>query len=241
VKRDDRNGMIDTKGNLAPDGVVGPYRQWEGSAYTIRALWSPARITMDKLPTDFAGMIPVENTYDGKDLSTVTFTWQLVRFDLGAATAARTTVAQGTAKTGSIAARKMGTLALALPADWKTAHALMLDATDEAGTLVGRWSWLTGGPAGVKAAVVPAKSDAAAAAMDGGATVTVTAGGASYTFNKGNGQLAQVTGRAATFSLKNGPTLSTGTAMLMTSPARRTDRLRHHVHVLGHHAAVQWR
>src|SRR5262249_52107082 len=34
-------GQIDVAGNQAPDGVVGPYRQKEGSFYTIKELWSP--------------------------------------------------------------------------------------------------------------------------------------------------------------------------------------------------------
>jgi beta-galactosidase/beta-glucuronidase len=214
VKRDDQGGMIDTKGNLAPDGVVGPYRQWEGSAYTIRQLWSPVRITTDKLPADFAGTLTVENTYDTKDLNTVSFTWQLVTFDLHSPTAARTVMAQGTARTASIAARKSGTLALGLPADWATAQTLLLDATDEAGTLIGRWSWLIGTQAKLRETIVPATSNAAAAAVDAGGTVTVTAGTASYTFNKATGQLAQVKANGKAFSLRNGPALSVGTATL---------------------------
>jgi hypothetical protein len=211
VVRGDRGGMIDTKGNLAPDGVVGPYRQWEGSAFTIRQLWSPVRIATDRLPADFAGTLAVENGYDAKDLDTVRFGWQLVRFDLGA-TATRKVMAEGSARTGSIAARKSGTLALGLPADWATAHLLQLDATDDAGTSIGRWTWMLATPAKLREAIVPARSDAAATSADGGATVT--AGKASYTFNRATGQLAQVKAGGAAFSLRNGPALSVGNATL---------------------------
>jgi hypothetical protein len=40
VKRPD-TGQIDTAGNRAPDGIVGPYREREGSFYAIKEIWSP--------------------------------------------------------------------------------------------------------------------------------------------------------------------------------------------------------
>ncbi|MDQ2740413.1 MAG: glycoside hydrolase family 2, partial [Actinomycetota bacterium] len=36
VVRDDRGGAIDTDGNRAPDGVLGPFREKEGSCFTIK-------------------------------------------------------------------------------------------------------------------------------------------------------------------------------------------------------------
>ncbi|MDE5651408.1 MAG: beta-galactosidase, partial [Duncaniella sp.] len=44
VMRTDRNGDIDTDGGSAPDGIVGPHREKEGSWYTIRDVWSPIQI-----------------------------------------------------------------------------------------------------------------------------------------------------------------------------------------------------
>ena len=78
--RTDKNGQIDTDGNHAPDGIVGPYHEKEGSFYTIRQIWSPVQIRMDKLTDSFNGKIPVENCYDFTNLNTVEFTWQFVEF-----------------------------------------------------------------------------------------------------------------------------------------------------------------
>ena len=41
VERRDLNDSIDTNGNSAPDGILGPYHQKEGSFYTIKEIWSP--------------------------------------------------------------------------------------------------------------------------------------------------------------------------------------------------------
>jgi beta-galactosidase/beta-glucuronidase len=116
VLRADVNNTIDTKGNQAPDGVVGPYRQKEGSYYTIRQLWSPVRISMAKLAADFAGAIPVTNDYAFLNLNTVTFQWQLVQFDVRGTTGGHSVLAEGGAQTDSIAAGASGTLTLPLPA-----------------------------------------------------------------------------------------------------------------------------
>jgi len=214
VLRADVNNTIDTKGNQAPDGVVGPYRQKEGSYYTIRQIWSPVRISMAKLAADFAGAIPVSNDYAFLNLNTVTFQWQLVQFDLGSTSGGHTVMAEGTAQTASIAPGASGTLTLPLPANWSTAHALMLDATDAAGTLVGRWSWGITSPTQMRSAIVNATSTGTAAATDGASATTVTAGGAAYSFSKTSGQLSSVTANGKKFSLSNGPVLSSGTGTL---------------------------
>ena len=44
VVRADRHDSIDLAGNSAPDGIVGPHHEREGSYYTIKELWSPVYI-----------------------------------------------------------------------------------------------------------------------------------------------------------------------------------------------------
>jgi beta-galactosidase/beta-glucuronidase len=216
VLRADLNGQIDVKGNAAPDGIVGPYRQKEGSYDSIRQLWSPVRIAMDRLLANFSGAVAVENDYDFLNLDTVTFAWRLAQFDVRDADGGHTVMAQGTARTGSIAPGASGTLQLDLPAGWRTAHALLLDATDSAGTLIGRWSWMISSATQMRQSIVTTAGAATATAMDGGSTLTVSASGASFTFNKASGQLAAVTANGQTFSLRNGPAPSVGTATLQS-------------------------
>ncbi len=45
VKRVDKGGILDSAGNQAPDGIVGPYREREGSFYTVKQIWSPIIVT----------------------------------------------------------------------------------------------------------------------------------------------------------------------------------------------------
>ena len=83
IVRTDRDGALDTDGNHGPDGIVGPFREKEGSFYTIKEVWSPVFLELgrlDRLPPTFDGRLRVENRYDFTDLSQVKFEWRLVRF-----------------------------------------------------------------------------------------------------------------------------------------------------------------
>lgn len=87
-------------------------------------------------------------------------------------------MAEGTAQTDSIATGASGTLTVPLPANWPTAHALLLDATDASGTLIGRWSWGIASPTQMRADIVSTTSTTAAIAISAATTISVAAGGA---------------------------------------------------------------
>ena len=44
IVRTDQNGRIDVFSTYAPDGILGPHHEKEGSFYTIRDLYSPVQI-----------------------------------------------------------------------------------------------------------------------------------------------------------------------------------------------------
>ncbi|HEX8339384.1 MAG TPA: glycoside hydrolase family 2 TIM barrel-domain containing protein, partial [Tepidisphaeraceae bacterium] len=133
--------VIDVAGNAAPDGIVGPYREKEGSFDTIRKIWSPVVIA-DKLPDDFDGTFAVENTYDFTSLDRVKFRWQLRRWRTADdERPGHTTVAEGDAPSPAIAPHTKGTLSLGLPADWRSADALALTATAPNGREIWTWVW----------------------------------------------------------------------------------------------------
>ena len=215
VRTDTPQTSIDTKGNQAPDGVTGPYREKEGSYATIREIWSPVQITPDALPARFT----VENRYDFTDAATVLFRWQLADFDFSRPTAGHTVAAEGTAHTGAIAPGATGTLSLdGVPADWAQHGALLLAAEDSAGQTIGQWSWMITTPQALRQKlVVPAGPAAATCGAPTGGTVTASAAGVSYTFNATTGLLAGVSRGASSFALQNGPTLTTGSGATRTA------------------------
>lgn len=71
VKRPE-SGKMDTAGNRAPDGVVGPYREKEASYFAIKEIWSPV-VVRRRGEREFE----VENRYDFTNTSECRFTWEL--------------------------------------------------------------------------------------------------------------------------------------------------------------------
>lgn len=82
IARTDQGGRIDNAGNHAPDGIVGPRHEKEGSFYTVKEIWSPVQLALPAvLPADWDGTVAVENHYDFTALSACRFRWEWVRAD----------------------------------------------------------------------------------------------------------------------------------------------------------------
>ena len=136
VQRGDLANAVDVKGNWAPDGILGPFRQKEASFYTIKQIWSPVQLP-GTLPQDFDGTLPVENRYEFTSLSKCSFNWQLRKF--GESTNFET-MAEGAINSPDVAPGKTGNLKFDLPADWNNADALAVTARDCTGREL--WSWV---------------------------------------------------------------------------------------------------
>lgn len=201
VVRADRRDSIDVAGNQAPDGIVGPHREREGSYYTIRELWSPVYID-SKAP--FSANINVENRYLYTNLDKVKFEWKLVSFPSPQdKTTAPNALQKGFAVLPSTAPGSKGTLNIPLPANLVDG-AFYLTAFDPEGDTVCTWSWpVASNQKGVGAPwAVPQKSPSVL--KDEAQSWTVSCDGISYSFDKATGALRQVVSGKKTISL-NGP------------------------------------
>src|SRR5690606_7739610 len=71
VVRTDQGGRIDVKDKetFAPDGILGPFREKEGSFYTIKEIWSPVQIEEINITPEFDGRLKVANEYFFTDLN----------------------------------------------------------------------------------------------------------------------------------------------------------------------------
>ena len=136
VQRNDSTNWTDVKGNWAPDGIMGPFREKEASYFTIKQIWSPVQLP-GALPENFDGTLPVENRYEFTDLSKCSFSWQLRKF--GGSTNFET-VGKGTISSPNVEPNKTGVLKLDLPADWKNADALAVTARNSNGQEL--WTWV---------------------------------------------------------------------------------------------------
>ncbi len=214
IVRTDRGGIIDVNVVNAPDGVLGPHREKEGSFYAIKEIFTPVYIPMKKLPDSFDGTIPVENRFHFTNVDQCEFKWELVTFstpsDLvpGHVTMHKDSLAGSNIKPG-----EAGVIKLTLPGDWRKAEALLLTAFDPFGNEILKWSWKIKDNVGFIQKFLTTAGDAAVAVAENDSLLIVTANEISVAFSKTNGLIAQVENKnAGRLNFKNGPVLCSGEA-----------------------------
>ncbi|MXV17329.1 glycoside hydrolase family 2 protein [Hufsiella ginkgonis] len=215
IVRTDLDGRIDVNGVNAPDGLVGPHREKEGSYNAIREIYSPVKITMKTLPEGFNGEIPVENRFHYTNLDQCTYKWELVNFNRPGELATGYKVQQsGTAAAPFIAPVDKGILKLDLPPGWKNYDGLTLSAFDPLKNELYKWVWKVNSSRLVPDSLVVNKVTSEVTASDRDSLLTLKANGISVIFNKNTGK---INGLANDFSAKlsfgNGPVLVSGNAI----------------------------
>ncbi|MBC7888241.1 MAG: glycoside hydrolase family 2 [Ferruginibacter sp.] len=208
VVRADRHDSIDVAGNNAPDGIVGPHREKEGSYYTIKQLWSPVYIETNGLDQNFKGKIPVENRYTYTNLNTVKFEWKLVSFPKATAkTTAFTIVQKGSIQSASVLPGDKTVLSIPLPAN-SNADAFYLTAVDKNGDMVCTWSWAIKPPAPLSKSITASAKNISVTVKEDAQSLAVNCDGISYNFDKATGYLKSVIQAGKKISLNGGPALA---------------------------------
>ncbi len=128
---DPATGEINTAGNAAPDGVLGPYREKEGSYYTVRRVWNPFRIAGFK-PGQPVSTLEVTNEFDFTNLNQCRIEWKIVDYADADANSGEGYVTRQSGKMlgPDVAPDESGELQLPLPADWTSHDALVLTLSD---------------------------------------------------------------------------------------------------------------
>jgi hypothetical protein len=203
IARTDRGGAIDVFSTMAPDGVVGPHFEKEGSYFTIRDVWSPVQVEAPDLGKGFDGTLKVSNDYDFTSLAQTSFQWELVRFPAADVKGTVPVILSNGQVTGpAVAAHASGTLKLNLPKDWRSADALMLTATGPDKQDLWTWTWPISAPT-LPAAGSGGKPVVATTASD----IRLSIGAISATFDPATGMLRQFKRGSKAVALSNGPRL----------------------------------
>ncbi|MGY4539854.1 hypothetical protein ACVW0P_004295 [Mucilaginibacter sp. UYNi724] len=209
IIRTDKNGVYDTDGNHAPDGIVGPHREKEASFYTIKEIWSPVYIESKPIDGTFKGKIPVENRYAFTNMNKCAFKWKLVKFPTAHDKKTEAIVnATGIPAVANIKPGEKGLLNLKLPSSWRRNDALYLTAYGPDKKEIFTWSWAITPPLAVakKTIIPPPKSVIIVKENDG--VLIVKCGGINYFFDKSTGYIQKVMKPTGTVSLSGGPVLA---------------------------------
>lgn len=243
VVRRDNNDSIDTDGNHAPDGILGPHREKEASFYTIKEIWSPVHIPQQYLAPGFNGQLPIENRYLYTNLNTCSFTWKLVKLPSPYDTSTvPEVIASGNPNAPVLGPGEKGVLSLGLPGSWATSDALFFTAIDQHNKEIFSWSWPISTPASVAKKNLPELNKASVETKEEAGNLVISFGGIQYFFNVSNGNLSKVVNSKSTISLSNGP-VATGASQVLKELKHYQDGLKYVVEPLYEgetYYAVKW-
>lgn len=242
VVRADRHDSIDVAGNSAPDGIVGPHREKEGSYYTIKEIWSPVYIETKTLPQNFDGKLPVTNRYLYTNLNQCRFEWQLKKFPSGGkAKITAIIISKGTAEPFSLLPGQKGILDLKLDNNFSKADALSVTAYNAAGKEIVTRSWAITSPQQMADKASTQKVSGISTNNDAN-IFTVTCGDVTYTFSKQSGFLQKVFNGKKDISLSNGPSLA-GVSLSLTefkTYQQDDEYIVEPVYAADNHYSVKW-
>ncbi len=207
VVRNDKNNIIDTSGDLAADGILGPYREKEGSFFTIREVWSPVYLEGTKfIPKSFDGNIRVQNRYHFTNLNQCSFSAEWVTFDYP------------TGKTVSVSAKvtapdvvpgNFGILKVDIPSNFTIYDALYLKAVDPHGKEIYTWT-RTIASAETFAPNLVKTGNGQINRSETSGELTFKAGQTTLTIDKAKGIIRKIEVAGKVLPLTNGPRFTTG-------------------------------
>lgn len=208
VERRDLNDSVDTHGSNAPDGIMGPYGEKEGSYYTIKEIWAPVHFNQKQLSAHFTGKLPVENRYFYTNLNQCTFDWELVTYPGPQAKSQEAFKRRsGKAKPLSLAPRQSDSLDLNLPENWQDYDVLRVTGTGPHGREIYTWTWPIRHPRQIKDRIVSDTTGKTRFSEDE-EYIYLSAAGTKARFSKENGLLQGITRGEIAVPLRNGPRLT---------------------------------
>lgn len=258
IVRTDKNGIIDTDGNHASDGILGPYGEKEASYYTIKEIWSPIHIEKRFIRPDFNGIFQVENRFHFTSLNACKMSASWVRFNDPNTNEKTRVMHQQNVQLPALNPHQKGAFAVELPEKWANADALILEAHDPMGAHIFTWSYPVKSPKSLNASVI-AKQNANANNDPLKVTqlndeIKVTSKNVAYTFSKSNGKLKHVHKNGKTIPLTNGPVIlahkdpvesvvvkEEKNRVIITATYKLTDKFKGwHSHVVKSSDIIQW-
>lgn len=205
VVRTDRGNILDTDGNHAADGIVGPYGEKEASYFTVKEVWSPIYIEDRYIKFDFNGMFRIENRYHFTDLKQCKMTAKWVHFEGPGGSGKTSVISSQNIELPDLGPGEKGSFVLDPPDDWRSADALYLTARDPFDKEIFTWSYPVRTPKEVNKDFLSPKPKSLIKTETKAGSISVEAHGLHYTFSEKTGLLTAVKKNGKVIPLYNGP------------------------------------
>lgn len=209
VVRADKDGVLDPDGDHAPDGILGPYHEKEGSYNAIKEIWCPVHMESREITPKFDGRFTVENRYLYTNLKQCTFSYKLAKFGTPDQHQAEPAQA-GPITSPDIAPGQNGALQMHLPAGWNNYDVIYITALDAYHNELYTWSFPIKMPHDMVKRMVDLPTGAKPLIKETDSLYKVTASGIELEFNRNSGVLKKVKNTKGELPFNNGPVLAEG-------------------------------
>jgi len=247
VKRSD-TGQLDSDGNHAPDGILGPYHEKEGSFYAIREIWSPVHFEKRYITPEFNGVFRIQNRFHYTDLDQCSFRYSWIKLQgpgkPGSNVPGFVEPAQvidfGMPETDPLHAGQNGILKVPLFEEWLSCDALYVEAFDPHGRLIHTWSWPVKSPAQTAAELIISGNSGIITVSETEESLILESGPVNIQFSKADGTLISVRSGDRLIPLSDGPVFRNDKPELKTFRHFAGEK-KHHVLVdFGRIGSLEW-
>lgn len=242
VRRTDRGGILDSDGSNGSDGILGPYREKEGSFYAVREIWSPVHFRPLRITPSFDGRMAVENRWLTTPLGECTARYRVLKVTSPLNGARQESIAEGDVALPDIEPGCTAYARMTLPNNFTEGDVLEVTAFDPAGRPLCTRTWpirYTADYAARERAGIVAAAPASAAGNDG--CITLAGGDVRIDFDAATGRIVGVRNGGGALSFGGGP-LPEGMNARFDRALFRTegDRAVATFHYLGAIDSIRW-
>lgn len=206
VRRSDKGGILDSENFNAPDGIVGPYREKEGSVFTVREVWAPIQFQKLYITPSFKGEFMVTNTYLFTNLDKCRMEFRVFEMPSPLKGGNTNIIASGNVILPALEPGETGRAKMILPDNFFQGDVLELEAFDQHGQSICTWTWP------INYANDYLKKQTASLKVSNKATIAgqndvywLSAAGVRVAFNKNTGILERVENSKGEIPFNNGP------------------------------------
>jgi hypothetical protein len=211
ISRTDKEGFLDSDGNHAPDGILGPYREKEGSFYTIKEIWAPVYFEEKYITDAFDGKFKVENRYHYTNLNQCDFSYKLVKYKYpNDEDAGFNVILENNIKAPDIMPGNWGELNLDLPTNWEDAESLLITLKDPHDREIHTWDWQIQLPKDKLSEYFDLETTSIAEGKSLDGVIVMQAGDVEIRIEEQSGLLQKVISSGTEISIKGGPILAEG-------------------------------
>lgn len=205
VLRTDKEGTVfDGSGNSAPDGILGPHHEKEGSFYTVKEIWSPVQVEPVTINKKWNGKLFLKNKFIYTNLNQCAFSWKTIKTGFAEE---NKIIASGKIESPDVAPGETAGVNIDCSSSLQNADLFTFTAIDHEGKELYTWSWPVVQPEAKAAELVELLSskEKDIQTNESEDLVTVSANGVEVSFNKENGTIQDVKNQKGAISFSGGP------------------------------------